>query len=378
MSNVLVITPEHVNLADVFDSDSLHLIRDDSIESSLENLVYTQTLNAETLRVFRETERGLNYSGGLEYLRFQTGPDVPSKGPFLERLNTTGNLDKSTLINLLLIDKPPLRTGFFQFNIGTFSFPGVITRTTEYSHYNWEQIRTGSYGYVLQETPLGYGIEISNNQLYNSQLVTESGSTFYRLTPKPLKLYLDSLTGSLEITSYSSLDDPNSYNTPVPGAVTLTTINIDLFSLSDADALRYIASYPDLILTLGADAAKGRNHYNNNTRAILFNPLSYLNKYPDIRQQFVFDSVAATIHYITTGYYENRTYEGGSGSSDLRGGLYDERFGNIPISDQSFIWNNGYSLAGQGKNLTYKLGSFAYYLNAAVPVDNQLVYMKVL
>jgi hypothetical protein len=378
MANVLVITPEHVNFADVFDSDSLHLIRDDTIQSTLDNLVYTQTLNAETLRVFRETATGLNYSGGLEYLRFQTGPDVPSKGPFLENLSVDGSLDKTRLVNLLLIDKPPLRTGFFQFNVGTFSFPGIITRTTEYEHYNWEQIKTGSYGYVRQETPLGYGIEISNNQLYNSVLVTENGLSFYRLTPKPLKLYLDSLTGSVELSSYSSLEDPNNYNTPVPGTVSVTTINIDLFSLSDADALRYIASYPDLILSLGADAAKGRDHYNNNGRRILFNPLSYLNKYPDLRNRFGFDSVAATIHFITTGYYENRTFEGGSGNSDLRGGLYDERFGNIPISDQSFIWNNGYTLSGQGKNLTYKLGNFAYYLNSAIQVDNQLVYMRVL
>lgn len=378
MANILVITPEHVNLADVFDSDSLHLIRDDTIENTLNNLVYTQTLNAESLRVFRETSTGLNYSGGLEYLRFQTASDVPTKGPFLEQLNITGSLDKTKLVNLLLVDKPPLRTGFFQFNIGTFSFPGVITKTTEYDHYNWELIRTGSYGYVLQETPLGYGIEISNNQLYDSQLVTEAGQTFYRLIPKPLKLYLDSLTGSVEITSYSSLDDPNSYNKPVPGTVSISTINIDLFSLSDADALRYIASYPDLIVSLGVDATAGRNHYNTNGRRILFNPLSYLNKYPDLRNQFGFDSVAATTHFITTGYYENRTFEGGSGSSDLRGGLYDERFGNIPISDQSFIWNNGYTLSGEGKNLTYKLGSFAYYLNSAVQVDNQLVYMRVI
>lgn len=378
MANVLVLTPEHVNLADVFDSDSLHLIRDDSIQTTLNNLVYTQTVNAESLRIFRETETGLNYSGGLEYLRFETAPGVPTKGPFFENLNVNGGLDKTQLINLLLIDKPPLRTGFFQFNIGTFNFPGVISRVSEYEHYNWEQIRTGAYGYVLQPNLLGYGIEISNNQLYFSQLVTENGITFYRLVPKPLKLYLDSLSGSVELSSYSSLEDPNTYNTPVPGTVSVTTININLFSLSDADVLRYIASYPDLIISFGTDIDRGRNHYNNNTRKILFNPLSYLNKYPDIRNQFGYDGVAATIHFITIGYYENRTYEGGSAGSDLRGGLYDERFGNIPISNQSFIWNNGYTLSGQGKNLTYQLGNFAYYLNSAVQVDNQLVYMRVI
>ncbi|NCW86153.1 MAG: hypothetical protein EBV69_08700, partial [Oxalobacteraceae bacterium] len=31
--------------------------------------------------------------------------------------------------------------------------------------------------------------------------------------------------------------------------------------LSDLDALRYIASQPDLIAAFGADAAKGRSHY---------------------------------------------------------------------------------------------------------------------
>ncbi|MBM4231448.1 MAG: hypothetical protein FJ184_11985, partial [Gammaproteobacteria bacterium] len=31
--------------------------------------------------------------------------------------------------------------------------------------------------------------------------------------------------------------------------------------LSDLDALRYIASHPDLIAAFGADASKGRSHY---------------------------------------------------------------------------------------------------------------------
>ena len=74
--------------------------------------------------------------------------------------------------------------------------------------------------------------------------------------------------------------------------------------------LRYIASYPDLIAALGADAAQGMAHYNTLGRAegrkVTFNPLTYL-AYPDLKAAYGTDQLKATKHYITAGYAENRS-----------------------------------------------------------------------
>ena len=81
-------------------------------------------------------------------------------------------------------------------------------------------------------------------------------------------------------------------------------------SLSDLDALRYIASYPDLIRAFGADAAKGRAHYESSGlregRSISFDPSAYLTRYADLRNSFGQDLLAATRHYIEYGFAEGR------------------------------------------------------------------------
>lgn len=366
MANVLYLSPEYVNLADVFDTDSSHLVKDEESESLQQNLVFTKILNNDSLMLYQETLLGLSFSGNQEYLRFQTASQVPVKGPFLERVSTTGGLDKTKYVNLLLIDKPPIRTGFFQFTVGSFSFTAAVVRQTEYEHYDWELLRAGSYGYVQKTDTLGYAIEISNNQLYNSDL-----------SPKPLKTFLESLRGGEEITSISTTQDPNTYNQPVPGTITTSTINPILLTLSDADALRYTASYSDLITTLQTDVDAARAHYNQNGRAILFNPISYLNKYPDLRRTFEFDTLSATIHYIIAGYSEGRTYEGGDTTNNLQGALYDERFGNVPLADNTLIWQNGYTIEGKGKALTYRVNNNSQYISSAVDVTNTIEYMRV-
>lgn len=80
--------------------------------------------------------------------------------------------------------------------------------------------------------------------------------------------------------------------------------------LSDLDALRYIASYPDLIQVLGADAAKGRAHYQasgaREGRQISFEPLYYTASYPDLIPAFGTNEIQATTHYIQSGYREGR------------------------------------------------------------------------
>ncbi|MFO1073290.1 MAG: hypothetical protein U1E17_11595 [Geminicoccaceae bacterium] len=74
--------------------------------------------------------------------------------------------------------------------------------------------------------------------------------------------------------------------------------------------LRYIASYPDLITGLGADAAQGLAHYDNvgrdEGRTASFNPGAYLG-YPDLWAIYRGDLPGATRHYIETGYAEGRS-----------------------------------------------------------------------
>ena len=81
--------------------------------------------------------------------------------------------------------------------------------------------------------------------------------------------------------------------------------------LSDLDALRYIASHGDLIQVLGADAAKGRSHYEQygvkEGRTITFDPNRYMASHPDLIMAFAGSEEKATRHYIEWGYREGRS-----------------------------------------------------------------------
>ena len=81
-------------------------------------------------------------------------------------------------------------------------------------------------------------------------------------------------------------------------------------SLSDLDALRYIASHGDLIEAFGADPVKGRSHYEQwgikEGRKITFEPSRYMASHADLIQAFKGDELKATTHYIVFGYKERR------------------------------------------------------------------------
>jgi serine protease len=79
---------------------------------------------------------------------------------------------------------------------------------------------------------------------------------------------------------------------------------------SDRDALAYIASHPDLIEAFGADAAKGRSHYEQlglkEGRKITFDPLYYTASHPDLIEAFGADEIRAATDYIQRGFKANR------------------------------------------------------------------------
>ena len=187
------------------------------------------------------------------------------------------------------------------------------------------------------------------------------------------------MNGLEEITSVASTADPNSYLSSIPGEPVGTSgaLPINFYYIPAADALRYIASYPNLITTIGADYLKGQQLYAANGGTITFNPFAYLNKYSDIRALYGYDTYAATTHYITTGYYQGRTIAFSSGTDPLIGGLYDERFGAVIPESNQIIWPREQTLAGLHTALTYDYNSTVYYLNESIDVTANIIYLGV-
>jgi Ca2+-binding RTX toxin-like protein len=76
------------------------------------------------------------------------------------------------------------------------------------------------------------------------------------------------------------------------------------------NGLEYIASYPDLMAALHANAAAGVTHFLNagifEGRQSSFHALDYLATYPDLMAAFGADRDAGATHYINNGYNEGR------------------------------------------------------------------------
>lgn len=379
MSNYLLnLSSNIVTMGNVFSTEKSYLFKNPTQFFNTSSYAYTKTLLVPELRVFRETVSGISITNFTQIAtRESLPPDVPVKGPFIENYSVDGTLNTSSFINLLLIDKPPIRTGFFDFYLNGEIFTGFITRLTPYIHYNWQQVGS-KYGYVEQPQPLGYGIEISKNLLYRAVQQADGGYTVF---PTPLYRALLSLNGGDEIISTASASDPNSYINNIPGlpSDTVGSLPISLFYISPADALRYVASYPELIEEIGADPVTAQQRYASTTsqKTITFDPIAYLNKYSDIRTTYGYDTYNATIHYITTGYYQGRTVENASSEDPLTGGLYDERTGAVQLNNNLIIWPEGPTIGAKGSGLTYRYNTKTYFLNTLIPLDGNVKYLGV-
>ena len=379
MANVylLNLTQDTVSMGNVFSTEKSYLYKNTTQYSSAANYAYTKTLSSNSLRLYQETQTGIKITDYSQISKRESiGPDVPVSGPFIENYSVSGDLNTNNFINLLLLDKPPVRTGFFQFFIGGQTFTGLITKQTTYTYYNWELVGS-KYVYTEQPNDLGYAIEISKNLLYTAKLV----DGVYEYIPTELNIFLRNLSGNEEIISTPTSINPNTYLNSIPGepAGTSGVLPINLFYIPPADALRYIASYADLIALFGVDYTKGQLHYANEKgdRTIVFDPIAYLNKYSDLRSIYGYDTYSATIHYITTGYGEGRTLDGASTADPQPGGLYDERNGSIALQTDLIIWPQGETLAGQGTTLTYRYNTTEYFLNGSAPVTGNLVYLGI-
>lgn len=380
MANVylLNLSAEYVTLGNVFDSTKTYIVKD-ALQPEIGNYTFTSVLKSSTLRVYQETDQGILYNAYADIgKRKSLEPKNPVSGPFIENYSINGDIKTDEFVNILLIDKPPVRTGFFLFTINNVSFPGIIRQTTSYTHYDWE--KSGSqYSYVLKNDSIGYCIEISKNQLYYAITNTDGSYTYI---PSELNLFLRQLQGGEKITSTSSVDNPSTYLASIPGANTKISGSLpaSVFYLTPEYALRYIASYTDLIAAYGADYIKGQEHYAKygalEGRTISFNPIAYLNKYTDLRSIYGYDTYDATIHYINTGYYEGRTIDDSSSFNPLRGGLYDGRV-NSELSSNTIVWPIGQTLKGKGKSLTYKYNSVTYNLNTEIDYVSNVLYLRI-
>lgn len=378
MSTALILLSGNlVTIGNVFSTENSYLYKQPIQYTTLANYAFTRTLQSDDLLLYQESETGIKINNFSDITRRESlPPGIPTKGPFIENYSVNGTLNTNEFVNLLLIDKPPVRTGFFKFYINDFTFTGFITKQTKYTHYNWERVGS-KYAYVQKPVDLGYGIEISKNLLYTAELVNGE----YVYTPTRLNFLLNSLTGREEILSTVSDVDPNTYLNSIPGEPqnTNNSLPINLFYISPADALNYIASYPDLIESFGIDYTKGQEHYasEKGTRVITFDPIAYLNKYEDLRNLYGYDTYAATIHYITTGYAQGRTSAGGSTSNPLGGGLYDERNGTVSIDSSTILWPQGKTMENSGSSLTYSYNGKKFFITTSIPVSGNLFYMGI-
>ena len=92
--------------------------------------------------------------------------------------------------------------------------------------------------------------------------------------------------------------------------------------MTNFDALRYIASNPDLILAFGVNEQAAEQHYlqfgqAEGRQTDSFNELQYLENYPDLQQAFdgsldetfLDETSFATSHFVEFGFLEGRTDE---------------------------------------------------------------------
>jgi len=388
MAYLVNLSPNVVTLSNVFTTFKSYIVKDDNqVETG--SFSYTKTLSAPDLRLYQETEDGLLYGSYNDSVTRQSLDSAnPINGPFIENYSRIGDLNLDNFVNLLLIDKPPVRTGFYNFEIQGLSFTGIIRQLTKYTQYNWEK-NAGKYTYV-QKGDLGYAIEISKNLLYTAEsfispLVGIDGTspTIYTYTPTSLNLALRNLNGNEKITSSTASGNPNSYIQSIPGANTKVTgtLPITIFYITPEEALRYIASYTDLIVAFGTDYKKGQDHYARSGalegRSITFDPIAYLNKYSDLKTQYGYDTYNATIQYITTGYYEGRTIENASNFNPLTGGLYDIAAQSI-LSSGTFIWQNGPTIKTLGKDLTYNYNSTTHNSGTIIDFISNVHYLRII
>ena len=122
----------------------------------------------------------------------------------------------------------------------------------------------------------------------------------------------------------------------------------------DLYALRYIASYADLIQALGADPVAARAHYAAAGRAegrtVSFDPTAYTASYADLIRAFGVDALAATRHFIVYGWREGRRPTFDALRYEASYGDLIEAFGLDPAAAARHYIVNGFA---EGRTSTF-------------------------
>ena len=113
MANVylLNVSPDAVTLGNVFSTARGYIYKNPTQYSATLSYAFTSTLQDSSLQLYQETSAGITISDYSALSRRESlGPDVPTAGPFIENYSVDGNLDTTSFIAILLIDKPPIKT----------------------------------------------------------------------------------------------------------------------------------------------------------------------------------------------------------------------------------------------------------------------------
>lgn len=131
---------------------------------------------------------------------------------------------------------------------------------------------------------------------------------------------IDTLSLASPFSAYSVVSTSGGHSVMGPGSVDAVTgiervraggKEVAWSVFATTDGLRYIASHPDLIKAIGADAGAGRQHFfvsgqNEGRNPAIFDAIRYAASNPDLIRAFGADETALTLHYIGSGFGEGR------------------------------------------------------------------------
>jgi len=262
-----------------------------------------------------------------------------------------------------VVTTPASSIPFVDDGSASFSISGTaaVGNTLSISEDSVDPDGTGTLSYIWQTSSDGNNWNVAGTNSTYIVGASEEGKSI-----RSVLSYMDAQGFNEVVTTPASsipfVDDGSvSFSISETAAIEKTAI---AKTLTDFEALNYIASYGDLINAFGIDLTSAKTHYTNygiseGRSLTAFSATNYLAKYSDLSAAFGNDQTLALKHYIEFGYSEGRTDSGSGSSSNLTdfealnyiasyGDLINV-FGTDLISAKSHYTNYGIS---EGRSLT--------------------------
>ena len=187
---------------------------------------------------------------------------------------------------------------------------------------------------ITSTTPETLHYQCSNHGLMGDSLRTNLGSAIaasngaFSITTMTLS------DGNYSLTATATDATGHISDSSSPLNITISSAS----SLTDFQALNYIASNTDLISSLGIDIEAAKTHYTNygesQGRSLdSFSASDYLAKYSDLSAAFGSDQTLALNHYIEYGFSEGRTDTSSSNVADSGSGSGSSSGGSSNLTD---------------------------------------------